>query len=159
VFSGQIGDVPYIEFNRDGVYSVIIRGDDWRKIYPFFRYSSDAYRPVTPPLNEPPPIPAPQPNRVMPPPPVNPAQGFRSFLEGFAFDEYSKIQRLLTTFNVPSVDRPTRPYRPTRSQEVPPSLIPPEHKTDSDALYETEVYNKLVEVLQQLFPTDFPTRF
>lgn len=159
VLSGMSHDVPYVQFIRDGFYTVVIRGDDWRKIFPFFRYSSGAYRPVIPPGNEPPPIMSPQPNRTMKQPPVNPAGGLRSFLEGFAYDEYSKIQRLLTTISIDSVDRIGPASQPSTPLPDPTSMLPPEQRTDSTSFHETSLYNRLVVVLQQLFPTDFPTRF
>jgi hypothetical protein len=57
VTSGISGDTPFVKFVRDQSYVVVIRGDDWRKIFPFFRYSTDQYEPVIPPLNQPDPIP------------------------------------------------------------------------------------------------------
>jgi hypothetical protein len=93
----------------------------------------------------------------MQPPPVNPAGGLQSFLEGFQFDEYSKIQKLLTTINLGGVDHPSPAWRPSTPFPDPPSLIPPQQRTDSFSYTDTVLYNRLVQVLQQLFPTDFPT--
>jgi len=156
VLSGS-SHTPYVEFVRDRAYTVVVRGDDWRKIFPFLRYSSASYRPVIPPGNQPPPIMSPQPNRTMQPPPVSPAGGLQSFLEGFPFDEYSKIQKLLTTINLSSVGQPSPASKPSTPLPDPPSLIPPQQRTDSFSYTDTVLYNRLVQVLQQLFPTDFPT--
>jgi len=157
VLSGRSHTTPYVEFVRDQAYTVVVRGDDWRKIFPFLRYSSASYRPVIPPGNQPPPIMSPQPKRTMQPPPVNPAGGLQSFLEGFQFDEYSKIQKLLTTINLGGVDHPSPAWRPSTPFPDPPSLIPPQQRTDSFSYTDTVLYNRLVQVLQQLVPTDFPT--
>jgi len=159
VLSGLSHDVPYLEFIKDQAYTVVVRGDDWRKIFPFLRYSSNAYKPVIPPSNQPPPIPSPQPNRVMEAPPVNPAGGLQSFLEGFPFDEYSKIQRLLTTLSVNNIDKQTLPSKASYPLPDASSLIPPEHRKDSSSFSDAALYNQLVVVLQQLFPTDFPTTY
>ena len=158
VLSGVSHDMPYVEFVRDKAYTVVVRGDDWRKIFPFLRYSSARYRPVIPPGNEPPPIPSPQPNRTMPVPPVNPAGGLRSFLDEMPFDEYAKLQRLLTMMELTNVDQPHPAWRPSNPFPNPTSLIPPTQQRDSTSFTDTTVYNRLVAVLQQLFPTDYPTR-
>lgn len=152
VLSGTSHDTPYIEFVRPNMYTVVIRGDDWRIIFPFLRYGSGTYTPVIPPVNPPPRIPSPQPNRLMVPPPVNPGHGLRSFLDNFPFDVYSKIQRLLTASNL-TQDQPSRSYKASNPVTSPTPLIPPEQRTDGHQ----EPYNRLVGVLQQLFPTDFPT--
>lgn len=158
VLSGVSHDTPYVEFVRDKCYTVVVRGDDWRKIFPFLRYSVANYRPVIPPPNQPPPIPSPQPQRVMQPPPENPAGGLRSFLAGFSFAEYSKLQKLLTTLALTNVDQQHPAWTPSRPFPDPTSLIPPEQRLDSSSFNDTTVYNRVVLLLQQLFPTDFPTR-
>jgi len=95
----------------------------------------------------------------MPPPPVKPDDGLQSFLEGFPFDEYSKLQQLLTTFDLTNISQqPSPPWRPFRPVVEPTDWLPPERRTDSTTL-SSVVYNRLVALLQQLFPTDFPTRF
>lgn len=159
VLSGLSHDTPYIEFVRPKFYTVVVRGDDWRKIFPLLRYSASSYRPVIPPANQPPPVMSPQPNRTMQPPPVNPAGGLRSFLDGFSFAEYAKLQRVLTTMSLTNVDQPHPAWKPTTPYPDPTSLIPPERQLDSTSYHDTTVYNRLVEVLQQIFPTDYPTRF
>lgn len=159
VLSGQSHDVTYLEFVRDKMYNVVIRGDDWRKIFPFLRYSSASYKPVATPSDQPSPIPSPQPNRMMYPPPVNPAGGLRSFLEGFSFAEYSKIQNLLTTLSVDNLDKQALPAKASNPIPDAPSLVPPNQRTDSMSFSDAELYNKLVFMLQNLFPTDFPTTY
>ena len=149
VLSGR----SYVEFVRDQAYTVVVRADDWRKIFPFLRYSSASYRPVIPPDNQPAPIMSPQPNRTMQPPPENPAGGLKSFLE-FPFDEYSKIQKLLTTIALTRADRPRSGS--FNSYPEPVCFEPPQQRTDF-SYTDTQLYNKLVHVLQELFPTDFPT--
>jgi len=159
VLSGQAQDVPYVEFVRDQAYTVVIRGDDWRRIFPFLRYGTSLYRPVDPPPNQPAPIPSPQPNRVMQPPPENPSGGLVSFLEGLPFDEYSKIQDLLTMFAANPLEAPAGAGKPLRPEPNPPSLLPPEVQSDGVAFRDTDMYNRFVIILQRLFPTDFPTRY
>jgi len=160
VFSGLSHGVTYVEFIKDRHYTVVVRGDDWRKIFPFLRYSSNAYRPVTPPENQPPPILSPQPNRVMQPPPENPAGGLTSFLAGFPFDEYSKIQKLLTTTKINSLEAPLGsgvPLHPKAADGW--ELLPPQQQTDMSDFRMASMYNQLVPLLQKLFPTDFPTTY
>jgi hypothetical protein len=149
VLSGLSHDTPYLEFVRQNVYTVVVRGDDWKLIFPFLRYGSGDFTPVIPPPNPPPLIPSPQPQRLRVPSPVNPGKGLRSFLP---FDVYSKIQRLLTTSNL----NEERPVTYKASIPVLPSvpLVPPVQRVDGNA---EEPYNRLVGILQQLFPTDFPT--
>jgi hypothetical protein len=89
-------------------------------------------------------------------PPENPAGGLQSFLE-FTFDEYSKIQKLLTTFSVDNLDRPTMAGKPNSFPETPASLTPLEQRLDFSDRTSTVLYNKLVFVLQNLFPRDFST--
>lgn len=154
VLSGMSHDTPYVEFVRPNAYTVVVRGDDWRVIFPFLRYGSGNFTPVVPPPNQPALIPSPQPNRLRQPSPVNPGPGLRSFLENFPFDQYSKIQKLLTVSNLTS-DRPTPNYLASNPVQPPISLTPPEQRADGyDSL---EPYNHLVGILQQLFPTDYPT--
>jgi hypothetical protein len=124
VLSGMSHDTPYIQFVREGFYSLVIHGEDWRFIFPFIRYGSGFFTPVTPPGVRPT-VPSPQPNRDMPAPPENPGQGLTTFLEHFSYDEYVKIQGLLTSSNLQQGGM--------------------------------DLYSRLVLVLQQLFPTDFPT--
>jgi len=158
VLSGLSHDVPYLKFVKDKTYTVVIRGDDWQKIFPFLRYSSASYKPVIPPETQPPPIVSPQPDRVMYPPPVNPAGGLQSFLEGFPFDEYRKIQQLLTTLSIDNIDRQALPSKALNPISDPSSLTPPEQSSDL-SFNDKQLYNQLVLVLQKLFPTDFPTKY
>jgi hypothetical protein len=158
VFSGLSHDTLYVEFVRDKFYTVVVRGDDWKRIFPFLRYSDALYKPVIPPANQPPPIPSPQPNRTMQQPPENPAGGLTSFLEGFAFDEYAKIQRLLTTTSVNSTDSLSPPGVPLSQATDGVDLIPQKFQTDFSDFRQATMYNSMVALLQQLFPTDFPTR-
>lgn len=153
VFSGVVGSTPYIEFRAPG-YSVVIRGDDWRKIFPFIRFGSGYFHPVIPPATQPDPIPSPQPNRVRPAPPENPGDGFTSFLGFFTWDEYSTIQRLLPISNV-GRDRLGLSYMATRPVPEPFVINPPPRRTDQFEM--SDVYDRLVAVLQKLFPRDFPT--
>jgi len=159
VLVGSSHDVRFVKFVRDKVYTVVVREDDWGKIFPFLRYSTASYNPVIPPNNQPSSIPSPQPNNVMQPPPVNPDGGLRSFLEGLSFDEYSKIQRLLTIMSVDNIDRQLLPVKPLHCFSDAPSLVPPEQRTDTSSFYNRDLYNKMVVILQKLFPTDFPTAF
>lgn len=154
VYVGVMGSTPYLEFVCPGAYSVVIRGDDWRKIFPLVRYGSGYFQPVIPPARQPDPIPSPQPNRTMPAPPENPGEAFTSFLSFFTWDEYTLIQRLLTMSNVGS--EPKSPgYKPSRLVPDPVPLNPPTRRTDQAGM--PEVYDRLVDMLQQLFPQDFPT--
>jgi len=161
VLSGQSHDTPYVEIVRDQAYTVVIRGDDWRKIFPVFRYSTKRYQPVVPPENEPPPVMSPQPNRTMKQPPENPAGGIKSFLDGLPFDEYSKIQKLLTTLRVDAFGRPSSWSKASTPNPRPDgsSLISPEHRADFSSFTSTFLYNQLVKILQQLFPVDYPTTY
>jgi len=159
ILSGMSHDIMYLEFVKDKSYTVVVRGDDWRKIFPFFRYSSKSYNPVIPPPNEPPPIMSPQPNRTMKQPPENPAGGLRSFLACFPFDEYSKLQKLLSMLSLDDLDKSKPVYKdsdPTPSDGI--EWLPPQQRTDS-ASSDAALYNQLVKVLQQLFPIDYPTTY
>lgn len=160
VLSGQSHDTAYVQFVRDKSYSIAIRRDDWRKIFPFFRYSAAAYRPVIPPSNQPPPVVSPQPNRTMQQPPENPAGGLKSFLDGLPFPEYSKIQKLLTVLAFKDFEKPSSWARTSvYTDQNATSLIPQEQRKDFSELPSNALYNKLVHVLQQLFPVDFPTTY
>jgi hypothetical protein len=160
VRSGLSHDTPYLEFTRDSAYTVVVRGDDWRKIFPFLRYSEDSYRVVIPPANVPPPIPSPQPNRVMPSPPQNPAGGLQSFLEDFPFDQYSQIQKLLTTTTINRMDAPvgsSLALNPLPADSV--YLAPGQSRFNAMTQQQADLYNRVVSLLEQLFPQDFPTTF
>jgi len=154
VRSGVAGSTRYVEFVYPGAYSVVIRGDDWRKIFPLIRYGSGYYHPVIPPATPPAPILSPQPNRTMQVPPENPGDGFTSFLSFFTWDEYTLIQRLLTMSNV---GRETKglSYKPSNPVPDPVYVNPPARRTDQSGM--SDVYNRLVDMLHQLFPKDFPT--
>jgi hypothetical protein len=121
---GTTGTTPFIEFVYPGQYSVVVRGDDWRKIFPLVRHGAGAFHPVDPPSLPPKPIPSPQPNRLMPPPPLNPGDGFTSFLSYFTWEEYTQLQQLTTLART--------------------------------TLGSADLYDRLVTLLQQLFPRDFP---
>lgn len=152
VYSGLSHDTPYVEFVHPNLYTVVVRGDDWKRIFPFLRYGSGRFTPVDPPGIKPPRIPSPQPNRDMEQPPVSPSGSLRSFLDHFDYFEYRKIQGLLTASRLSQ--------EPRRSDQRSTGLggsdwIPqPRHNDGIDV----EVYNRLVDILQQLFPTDFPTK-
>lgn len=156
VLSGIAGDTPYVEFVKDQAYSVVIRGDDWRRIFPFLRYSTDSYNPVIPPGNEPDPVPSPQPNRLMPPPPEKPAGGLRSFLSKLPFYEYQRIQQLLTALDVDSVDHLRTQAQPSSPLPYPTDLYPTGQR--KDAVFKNSfLYEAIVLLLQELFPVDYPT--
>ena len=157
MLSGMSHDMPYVEFVKDRAYTVVVRGDDWRLIFPFFRYSTTAYNPVIPPANQPPPIMSPQPNRTMQQPPENPAGGLKSFLDGMPFEVYSKIQKLLTTLSINDFDKPMPAFKASRPILDPSSWIPQERRPDYSSYSSAILYNKLVELLQELFPRDYPT--
>jgi hypothetical protein len=156
VLSGIAGDTSYVEFVKDKSYTVAIRGDDWRKVFPFLRYSSNDYTPVEPPGNPPEPVLSPQPNRTMQPPPENPGGGLRSFLDKLPFHEYQQIQRLLSTLSVDSLDRLRVESRPSRPAVYPTDLYPTDQRRDA-ILKDGYLYEGLVLLLQALFPDDYPT--
>ena len=153
VFAGVVGSTPYVEFVHPGAYSVVIRGDDWRKIFPLIRYGTGEFTPVVPPEVPPVLVPAPQNDRLINPPPKNPGAGFTSFLAFFTWDEYRQIQQLLTTSNVGRPEPQSslghaKPFGIT--SELPIALNPPAQQAIPG------VYERLVGVLQELFPRDFP---
>lgn len=157
ILLGKFGDIPYVEFIRKNSYTVIIRGDDWQKIFPFFRYSSNSYSPVDPPVDPPEPIMSPQPNRTMQPPPVNPAGGLNSFLDGMPYADYRKIQNLLTVLSTNDMERKGLSFLPSNPDlEDPNYWVFPEHRVD--LTYDDRLlYDRLVYVLRQLFPANFPS--
>jgi hypothetical protein len=157
VTSGVSGDTPYVQFTKDKAYTVVIRGDDWRRIFPFLRYSSNDYSPVVPPGNQPDPILSPQPNRTMQVPPDNPGKGLRSFLSQLPYYEYEQIQKLLTMLELDEVDKPRVQSRPSRPLPYPTHLYPTGQR--QDAGLNAGFYNQIVLVLQQLFPVDYPTTY
>jgi len=159
VLSGISKDTAYVEFVRDNSYAVVVRGDDWKKIFPFLRYSVSGFQPVIPPGNPPDPILSPQPNRVMPPPPESPTGAMTSFLDGLPFDEYSKIQKLLSITSVNTLDPPSPPARQTIPAGSPSDVLPPIRRQNSLNFREDFLFNNLVQLLQQLFPVDYPTKF
>jgi len=159
IFRGQSKDTVFVKFVREDEYTVVVREDDWRKIFPFFRYSTSSYSPVIPPPNEPPPIMSPQPNRLMPQPPENPAGGIQSFLGYFSFDEYSKIQQLLTTLKFRDFGGLSPSFKALNPVPDGTPLEPPEQRVNSSDDPKADLYNQLVKVLQQLFPVDFPTTY
>ena len=144
VTHGLFGTVPFVKFVRPGVYSLAIRGDDWRKIFLFLRYGSGSFKPVFPPANPPPPIPARQPNRVEAVPYENPGQGITNFFGGLPYDQYVKLQGLLTA---------SRIYNGSAS--VVDSYVPTAIRHDG---LDDRSFNSLVDILQQVFPVGFPTR-
>jgi len=154
VVHGVAGDTHYLQFVRKGGYKITIRKDDWLKIFPFVRYSTKNFTPVIPPGNKPAAIPSPQPNRLMQVPPESPDDGLTSFMEGLPYDEYRKVQELMTTLSLGT-------YRQDVLQEFeenPPALYPLEKDFDGP-VYHRDIFFRLVYVLQRLFPTDFPTTF
>lgn len=155
VHAGVSHDITFVEF-RSGAYKILVLGDDWRLILPFFRYSTASYSTVIPPANQPPLVLSPQPNRVMQPPPVNPDNGLKSFLDGIPFAQYSKIQKLLTVFASDDFDRAAAAVQ--SNETAPMSLNPPSRQTDGFYV-DNGFYNRLVYVLQELFPVDFPTTY
>jgi hypothetical protein len=156
VRSGKLRDTSFVEFVRPRSYTVVVRGDDWRKIFPFFRYSTTVFQPVIPPGNPPSAVVSPQPNRVMQPPPEKPSAGLRSFLDRLRYDEYQKIQGLLTMLS--AGESPSLPFKPSRGIPDASHLIPSE-KREGTLTQEDMFFNRLVLVLQELFPVDYPTRF
>jgi hypothetical protein len=78
------------------------------------------------------------------PPPENPGQGITTFFEGLPFDQYSKLQRLLTA---------SRLYDGSASKidDYAPSTVKHDGVDDRS-------FNSLVNILQQVFPVGFPTR-
>ena len=137
VFAGAVGTTRYLEFVNPGVYTVVIRADDWRKIFPIIRYGTGAFTPIVPHAEPPELVPSPQEHRVMLPPPENPGPGIRSFLAYFSWEEYGQIQRLLTISNV--------------GRE---STVPLLRRMNQSGM--PDVYERLVGMLEQLFPHDFP---
>ena len=158
VLSGVYGDTTYVQFIRDRSYSIAIRGDEWSKIYPFFRYSTARYQPVQPPGNKPDLIPSPQPNRLREAPPESPDGGQKSFLEHLPYPEYLKIQQLLTMLSMEGWDPKAIQSKPSKDLPYPPSLLPSRKRTDG-FFSDREFYNRLVAVLEQLFPFDYPTTY
>lgn len=154
VSCGISGSTPYVQFLCPGVYSVLIRGDDWRKIFPLVRYGSGYFEPVNPPDTPPADILSPQPNRTMRPPPVTPGVGFTSFLQFFTWREYVQIQRLLTVNNLGS--EPAA-FQQSQGAPGPVWLDPPPLRLDQLAM--RDVYGRLVGLLQYLFPTKIPTSY
>lgn len=158
VLSGILIDTPYVQFVRDRSYSIAIRGDEWGKIYPFFRYSTARYQPVQPPENQPLPIPSPQPNRLREVPPESPDEGMQSFLQHLPYQEYVKIQKLLTMLSMDDWDQKAIPSKPSQKIPYPPPLQPARQRADG-IFTDTVFYNRLVKVLEQLFPVDYPTTY
>ena len=158
VMSGIFVDTPYVQFVRDRTYSIAIRGDEWSKIYPFFRYSTARYQPVQPPGNKPPPIPSPQPNRLMEVPPESPDGGLQSFLQHLPYSEYVKIQELLTMLSMDDWDPKAIQAKPSKNLPYPTSVQPARQRADG-FFTDTVFYNRLVAVLEQLFPVDYPTTY
>lgn len=154
VHSGVAGTTPFVEFVRPGIYSVVIRLDDWRRIFPLIRYGSGDFRPVVPSDGPPALVAAPQHQRLANPPPDNPGPGFTSFLAHFSWDEYTLIQRLLTMTNV-AVEPKGVGAKPLNAPVDPVSFNPPTRLSDQSS-WKSDVYERLVGMLQLLFPQDFP---
>lgn len=157
VYSGVVGITPYLEFAYPGVYSVVIRGDDWRKIFPLIRYGSGDFIPVIPPDAPPPLVPSPQNDRLLNPPPRNPGTGFTSFLAFFTWEEYKQIQGLLTLSNVGEEAGSSAQKHTPFNYAVDPISFNPPTRESNQAGGMSDVYDRLVGMLQQLFPQDFPT--
>jgi hypothetical protein len=154
VHAGVVGRIGYVEFVYPGVYSVVIRADDWRKIFPLIRYGSGEFSPIPALVTPPALVPSPQGDRPMNPAPLNPGAGYTSFLAFFTWEETQRIQRLLTMSNV-GRDAPSRSRNAFETAPAPVPLVPPERRTDQSAM--PDVYDRLVGMLQQLFPLDYPT--
>ncbi len=144
VFTGYTRETPYVRIHRVGAYDVFIRGEDWDKIVPFLRNTGSRFSPAVLPSTPPPPIPSPQPNRTMQPPPPNPWGGLRSFVDKFDYQTMRHIEGMLTAFQVKPP--PSLPSKLSNTME-------PNSQLDAR---EEQFYNNMLQMLQQLFPDDFP---
>ena len=155
VLSGVARDTAYVEIVRDTSYTVVVREEDWRKIYVFLRYSTQNYTPVTPPGNPPDQVLSPQPNRTMQPPPEIPSEGLTSFMAGMTFLEYQQLQKLLTLVSLDQLNAPVAASRPARNISYAAPWIPSTQRVDT-TFRDSYLYNRVVRVLELLFPADFP---
>jgi hypothetical protein len=128
VHTGIVRDTAYVVLRRPGIYEVIVRGDDWAKIIPFFRNSSGKGAPVATSATPPAAIPSPQPARMMQPPPQAPVGGQQSFLEGFNHTELTQLQGLLSSQAIGGLDQRGGDF-----------------------------YTRVLTILEALFPDEFPT--
>lgn len=158
--AGYVRETAYVNLRRKNAYDVVIRGDDWAKIVPFLRNSSSRFTPKIMPPEQPPPVLSPQPNRVMQPPPPNPSVGQQSFLEGFDYATLAKIEALLTTTTVDALEGPSLPSKPMNPVgngiriEFPGLYAAPVDSLDQQ---QKSLYDRVLALLEQLFPEDFPT--
>lgn len=155
--TGRSRETSYVNIHKQGVYDVVLRGDDWARIAPFLRNSTPAFQPPPPPPPNPPaPIPSPQPKTVMVPPPPLPANGLTSFLEGFDFPTLSRIQGLLSTAQISSFKNSSAGL--LNPLPNPTSLNPP--ATGGAVNFnEQRFFENVLDLLNALFTEKFPTSF
>ena len=134
--------VGYIEIIRPGHYSVVVRSDDWALVVPFLRNSGGAFTPVILPETQPDPILSNQPNAVTQPPIPSPWGDSTSFVEGLPYATARQIEGLLTQDKV-SVPVADYSFGKSTSQSYP----------------KQQFYTRILTLLQQLFPTIYPTSY
>ena len=161
---GRTRGVDFIRIKRKGAYDVLIRSEDWDKLIPFLRNSSNSFEPVFLPPNPPAPVLSAQPNRTIAPTQESPSGG-RSFVSKFDYQTQRQILNLLTTTTITRMDAPNLPARTLHNNKQSPALNPgpppPPSLTVKPAseldMRDKQFYDRVLNLLVELFPEDFPT--
>ena len=162
--TGALKGKRFVNLRRKGGgYDVYVRGEDWDKIFPFLRNSASTFEPAPLPVEEPPPIPAVQANRLIEEARESPSGG-RSFIQGrLDYDTQRLVTDLLTTTSLKSeANLPSRPLvdqtpGPQINPPVPPQVNSAVRTASALDMREEQARRRILDLLLQLFPEDFPT--
>lgn len=165
VGANQTRGRTFVNLKRKGHYNLYVRGEDWERIMPFLRHSTDSFEFEPLPVDPPDPVMSPQPNRTMAPIREG-LSGGRSYMDRFPYEEQRQLTDLLTsTGQITTLDAPNLPSRTLFDHTpgaqvnppVPPQVNPlPKPATALD-MREEQFRRRVLDLLLQLFPEDFPT--
>ena len=155
--------ITYVSLKRPGAYTLYVRGEDWERIMPFLRHSTDSFRLVRLPVEPPDPVLSPQPNRTMAPIRYG-LSGGRSYMDRFPYETERQLTDLLSQQSFSSLDKPQVPARPLNNPPSNPQVTYPPAVSgqtlkphDALDMRDEQFRRQVVELLLQLFPDDFPT--
>lgn len=160
---GSTQGTPYVQLTRDGIYDVVVRGEDWAKILPFFRSNTFSNSTLAAmPEQSPPDVMSPQPKRTMSAPYPVPDNGLTSPLEGL---DYATARTVVEGLSATSFDQGGRfPARRLDTSSDAPRAMNPQPPTLTTEIASVELnfrkqrlYNQVLAYLYKVFSEDFPT--